>query len=286
MADLSTWLDNAGTMAKAGVQGPLIADGAMGTLLFTLGLPPGSCLEEAVLTRPELIAQVHGEYLAAGARLLLTHTFGGNRMRLKTYGLAERAGEINRQATTLLRKLANDRARVAGDIGPTGVKSGEASLSEVEAAYGEQAQALAQGGVEVFFLETFTNVTEIGIAIAACRRAAPYIPVMACVSPNPDGSLADGTGLEAWVARLNGAVDALGVNCFFGPAHAAPLISHIRGLTIKPLIFKPNAGLPMALEPRGFAAAMQTCVRAGANIIGGCCGTTPAFIRALLVTSF
>lgn len=286
MADLSTWLDNASTMAKAGVRGPLIADGAMGTLLFTLGLPRGSCLEEAVLTRPELIARVHGEYLAAGARLLLTHTFGSNRIRLKAFGLAERAGEINRKAATLLRELANGHARVAGDIGPAGVKNGEASPSEVEAAYGEQAQALAQGGAEVFFLETFTNVTEIGIAIAACRRAAPDIPVMACVSPNPDGGLADGTGLEAWVARLNGAADALGVNCFFGPAHAAPLISSIRGLMIKPLIFKPNAGLPTALEPRGFAVAMQVCVQAGADIIGGCCGTTPEHIRALLLTSF
>jgi homocysteine S-methyltransferase len=273
---MSTWIGET----------PLLADGAMGTRLLAMGWPAGGCLEEAIFTRPELVRQVHADYLAAGSRLLLTHTFGANRARLQAFGLAERTAAINRQATALLKETIGGRARIGGDIGPAGLKPGECTPGELTAIFVEQALALAAAGVEAFFLETFTNVAEIGLAIAACRQAAPDLPVIACVSPAKNGSLADGSRLEAWAWVLDQQADALGVNCYFGPEEAAGLIARLRALSRKPLVLKPNAGLPSALSPADFARTLAHSIAAGARIVGGCCGTGPEHIRALGLTFF
>ena len=275
---------------------PLVADGATGTLLFSRGIPQRACLDELVLSRPDLVGTIHREYLAAGADLIETATFGANRVRLAGWGLGELAARMNRRAAQLAREardVAGRDALVAGSVGPLGRPAhGDLGLGEVEAraAFREQLDGLLEGGVDLLVLETFHDLDQLLLAISEIR-AATGLPIVASMTFGEELGLADGRTPEEAAALLAGAgVDALGVNCGVGPSASLDALGRIdarrHGL---PGSFMPNAGLPKRIEgqfvyaanPAWFGEVVPAAIAAGARIVGGCCGTTPAHVAAM-----
>ncbi len=271
---------------------PLLADGAMGTLLFSRGVPQRAALDELVRTRPDLIGAIHREYLAAGADVIETATFGANRHRLAPYGLADQAGRLARRGAQIAREARDVAGRdvlVAGSIGPLGAPTREIlHLDEaaVRAAFREAIDGLLEGGVDLFQFETFSVLDHLRLAIDEARRAAD-LPVVALLTFGEELELPDGT-TPAEAARTIDTldVDVVGVNCGAGPQGCLDALSTMGGSRLAIL---PNAGLPQrvegqfvyAAEPDYLAAMMPRFVAAGAVIIGGCCGTTPAHIAAM-----
>ena len=277
--------------------GPILADGAMGTMLFAAGLQFGDPPEVWNLSQPEVVRRIHRGYLEAGSRIVMTNTFGGNRLRLRLHGLHERVDELNRTAAILLRSevdAAGGRALVAGDIGPTGeIMAPLGTLSDEEAVevFAEQAAALIAGGVDVIWIETMSHLSEIRAAIQGVRQVSPGIPVIATMTFDTRGHTMMGVSPEQAVTSLAGwGVDAIGGNCGNGPDELLPVIERMRAAAPDvTLVAKSNAGIPELVDlqavyradPATMAEAALDFRAAGARIIGGCCGNTPAHLQAM-----
>ena len=275
---------------------PLVADGATGTLLFSRGIPQRACLDELVLSRPDLVGTIHREYLDAGADIVETATFGANRFRLAGWGLGNLAARMNRQAARLAREardVAGREALVAGSIGPLGRPAhGDLGIgdSAARAAFREQLDGLLEGGVDLLILETFHDLEQLLLAIGEIRPATG-LPIVASMTFGEELGLADGRGPEAAAALLAAAgVDALGVNCGVGPSASLDALARLDpGSHGLPGSFMPNAGLPQRIEgqfvyaadPAWFGEVVPLALAAGARIVGGCCGTTPAHVAAM-----
>ena len=274
--------------------GPMLADGAMGTLLFSRGIPQRAVLDELVRTRPELIGAIHREYLAAGSDLIETATFGANRVRLGPYGLGDQAGRLARRGAQLAREAREVAGRdvlVAGSIGPLGAPTREIlhlDDNAVRAAFRETIDGLLEGGVDLFWFETFSLIDHLAIAIAEARAAAADLPIVALLTFGEDVVLADGTepGKAAVALAVAADVDVIGVNCGAGPVGCLEALSAL-GEAGRAIL--PNAGLPQRIEgqfvyaagPDYFGRMVGDMIDAGAVIIGGCCGTTPDHIAAM-----
>ncbi len=273
----------------------LLADGAMGTLLRDRGVPASACLDEQNLSNPDLVRSAHEEYLTAGAEIIETNTFGANRLRLRSFGLAERVREINARGVELAREAMRDRhqAFVAGAIGPVGVGlagGGDITLKQARRAFVEQAQALTEAGADLVVLETFATLAEAREAVAAVREVARELPIVALITFQRDGRTWTGEEPGEVARELhNSGADVVGVNCVAGPQAALDIIEEMAKATKVKLAALPNAGNPRVTErevtypvtPRVFAEYVPRFVGAGCVIVGGCCGTTPEHIAAM-----
>ena len=281
-------------------QGPVLADGAMGTELYARGIFINRCYDELNLSQPELVRDVHRAYLQAGAEVIETNTFGANSFRLARHGFGERVRDINLAGARLARQTAaNEAAKkaadvwVAGSVGPLGVRIeplGRTSLEEARAAFREQIAALAEGGVDLIMLETFGYLEELHQALLAARDAAPRIPVVAMVTIDEDGICLDGAVPETFGAKIaDWGADVVGCNCSVGPVAMLEALERVRAVTSLPLAAQPNAGMPRDVEgrnlylcsPEYMASYARKFAAAGIRLVGGCCGTTPEHIRAM-----
>jgi len=280
--------------------GTVLCDGAMGTMLYSSGVFINRCYDELNVTQPETVRAVHQQYLQAGAEVIETNTFGANAFRLEHYGLREKVREFNlagaaiaRQTVEAMLEKQGSEAFVAGAVGSLGVRLaplGKVTLEDARAAFAEQIAALAEGGVDLLIGETMMSVDEAEQAVLAAREVAPQLKIAVMMTVNEDGNCLDGTSPEEAAERLTviGA-DAVGCNCSSGPAIVLSVIERMRKVTKLPLVAMPNAGLPTSIEgrhiylttPEYMASFTRKAVRAGANWVGGCCGTTPAHIRAM-----
>jgi len=275
-------------------QSPVLCDGAMGTLLYDKGIFINRCYDELNLSQPDLIREIHHEYLQAGAEIIETNTFGANSFRLSRHSLAGRVHDINVAGAKLARETAKSfSAWVAGSVGPLGIRIeplGKISLEEARNAFREQIAGLAEGGVDLLILETFGYIEEIHQAILAARDINPNLPVVAQVTIDEDGNCLDGSTPEAFTPRLEEwSADVIGCNCSVGPVAMLDGIERIRALTTRPLAAQPNAGIPRSVEgrniylcsPEYMASYARKFVAAGVRLVGGCCGTTPDHIRVM-----
>jgi homocysteine S-methyltransferase len=276
--------------------GPLLADGAMGTLLFSRGIPQRAVLDDLVATRPDLIGAIHREYLDVGADIIETATFGANRVRLAPHGLADRAGRLARRGAQLAREARDVAGRdvlVAGSIGPLGPPTREILHlpgDAVRAAFRETIEGLLEGGVDVFWFETFGHIDHLAIAVEEARSVANDLPVISLLTFGEDVDLPDGTRAGPAAAALAGRVDVdvIGVNCGAGPVGCLEALVAMEG---RGKAILPNAGLPQRIEGQFVYAAgpdylgrmVGDMLDAGAAIVGGCCGTTPDHIAAMRV---
>jgi homocysteine S-methyltransferase len=279
---------------------PLLADGAMGTVIYARGVFINRCYDELNLSDPGLILSIHEEYLQAGADIIETNTFGANRIRLARHGLADKVAAINaagvrlaRQAVDHLRDKQAGEAWVAGSVGPLGVRLeplGKTGLDEARAAFAEQIGALAEAGVDLLILETMPALNEAREALAAAHEVAPDLPVLALVTVDDESNCLDGSSPAQAAALLTEwGASAVGVNCSTGPSTALTAIEAMHAATSLPLVAMPNAGLPRAVEgrniylcsPEYMAEFTRKAIAAGVQLVGGCCGTTPNHIRAM-----
>src|SRR5579862_6816880 len=279
---------------------PVLADGAMGTVLYARGIFINRCYDELNLSDPNLILSVHEEYLQAGAEILESNTFGANRFRLTRHGLGGKVAEINaagvriaREAVAHLKEKQAGDAWVAGSVGPLGVRLepfGKTGLEEARAAFAEQIRALAEARVDLLVIETMPALNEAREALLAARETAPDLPVLVMVTVDDESNCLDGSSPEQAAALLTEwGASAIGVNCSTGPVTVLTAIEAMRSATTLPLAAMPNAGMPRAIEgrniylcsPEYMASFARKAIAAGAQIIGGCCGTTPNHIRAM-----
>jgi 5-methyltetrahydrofolate--homocysteine methyltransferase len=289
--------DGARWRTLLGTPGPILADGAMGTILFEAGLASGDSPERWNVERPDVIRGIHRAYRAAGSRILLTNTFGGNRFRLALHGLDTRVAEFNEAAARLAAEVAHapgSRAVVAGDIGPSGgilAPLGDLERADAVKAFAEQAAALRAGGVDVFWIETMSALEEIDAALEGVRQAGPGVPVVITLSFDTHGHTMMGVNPEQAAKELTAlGVAAVGGNCGLGPAELLPAMAAMRAFAPDALLVaKPNAGLPVLEDGRavyrGSPGEMADFARrlsaAGVRIVGGCCGSTPEHLRAM-----
>ncbi len=272
----------------------MLCDGAMGTLLYSKGIFINRCYDELNLSQPELIRNVHHDYLQAGAEIIETNTFGANSVRLARHSLASHVRDINMAGAHLAHEAAKSFAGfVAGSVGPLGIRIeplGKTSFEEARNAFREQIAALVEGGVDLLMMETFGYVEELHQAVLAAREVDAKIPIVAQVTIDEDGICLDGSDPEAFAARLTEwNVDMLGINCSVGPVAMLDAIERVRAATSLPLAAQPNAGMPRSVEgrniylcsPEYMASYAEKFVDAGVQLVGGCCGTTPDHIRAM-----
>jgi homocysteine S-methyltransferase len=272
----------------------LVADGAMGTMLYAKGVFINRCYDELNLSLPALVRDVHQEYVRVGAEILETNTFGANRKRLGAFGFAEKVKLINHAGVRIAREAARDQAFVAGAVGPLGIRLeplGPTSFEEARSIFREQIAALVEAGVDLLMLETFRDTNEIREAILAAREVAgPDLAIIAQLSIEDDGSLRDGTSTQDFTERLNEwPVDVIGLNCSSGPKVMLETIEKMVAFTTKPLSAMPNAGLPATVEgrnlylcsPEYMAQYARRFLMAGVRVVGGCCGTTPEHIKEI-----
>lgn len=275
-----------------GSDGVYVFDGAVGTRLYDKGIYINRSYDELNLTAPELVREVHEEYVRAGADIIETNSFGATYHKLKPYGLDSKVREINLESARIARAAAGDKAFVAGAIGPLGVRIepfGPTSFDEAKELYKTQAEALLEGGVDLFVLETFSGLPEIEQAIRAVREVCD-LPVAAQMTIQMDGNTLYGSSPEVFTAKLDElGVDIIGLNCGMGPNHVLTALEKMRVLTGKCLSAQPNAGLPRDVQGRQFymgspeymATFAKRFVQAGARFVGGCCGTTPTHIKLI-----
>jgi 5-methyltetrahydrofolate--homocysteine methyltransferase len=277
--------------------GVALADGAMGTMLFDQGLESGGSPELWNVEHPERVASVHRGYLRAGAEVILTNTFGGNRFRMALHGLEGRVAELNLAAARLARaevEAAGGTAVVAGDIGPSGgilEPLGDLAFEAAAAGFAEQARALVEGGVDVVWIETMSDLEEMRAAIEGVRSAAPRLPLLTTMTFDTRGHTMMGVSPEQAVEALSGwGAAAVGGNCGNGPDEIVGVIDKMhRRLPEVRLVAKANAGIPMWKEgraaygasPQDMAAYAGSVAEAGAWLIGACCGSTPAHLQAI-----
>ncbi len=264
----------------------------MGTMLYAKGVFINRSFEALNLSQPDLVAELHREYVRAGADVLETNTFGANRVKLGNFGLAESLREINVAGARLARQAARDQVFVAGAIGPLGIRIepwGRTGVDEAVALFREQAEVLAEGGVDLFILETFRDINEIGAAIDAIR-AVSDLPIVAQMTTEEDGNSLDGTPPEEFVPALDRkGVAVIGVNCSVGPAPMLETIERMARVSDTRLSAQPNAGKPRDIEGRNIylsspeyvASYARRFVQRGVRLVGGCCGTTPEHIRQI-----
>jgi methionine synthase / methylenetetrahydrofolate reductase(NADPH) len=270
----------------------LLCDGAMGTMLYSKGVFLNRSFDGMNLTQPDLVAEVHQGYLRAGADVLETNTFGANHVKLGNFGLADKARAINVQAVRIARHVAREEAYVAGSIGPLGIRIepwGKTGVDEALEYFREQAAALVEGGVDLFVLETFSDLNEIGAAIDAVRSVCD-LPVVAQMTIEEDGNSLDGTPPEVFAPALEArGAQLIGVNCSVGPAPMLETIERIAGVTRARLVAQPNAGKPRQIEgryiylcsPEYMASYARRFILKGVRMVGGCCGTSPEHIRLM-----
>ncbi|MEO5858608.1 MAG: bifunctional homocysteine S-methyltransferase/methylenetetrahydrofolate reductase [Pyrinomonadaceae bacterium] len=269
-----------------------VFDGAVGTRLYDKGVYINRSYDELNLTAPDLVREVHEEYIKAGADIIETNSFGATRHKLQPYGLEEKIKEINVAAAKIAREAVGDKALVAGAIGPLGIRIepfGPTSFDEAKDLYREQVEGLLEGGVDLFILETFSELPVIEQAIRAVRELSD-LPIVAQFTIQMDGNTTFGTSPEMFTARLDELdVDVIGLNCGMGPNHVLTALEKMRSVTTKPLSAQPNAGLPRDVQGRQFymgspeymAEFSRRFVQAGAKFVGGCCGTTPTHIKLI-----
>jgi methionine synthase I (cobalamin-dependent) len=278
------------SLLQALTAAPRVADGAMGTALFDRGFPFERCYEELTISRPDVVLSVHAGYVDAGAEILETNTFGANRVRLGHHGLDMHVLELNRSAVHLARAAARDRGHVVGAMGPTGlVDFTGTTATAARDAFQEQAAALFAGGVDGIALETMQHPGEIALAVSAVRDVAPGVPLLVMVAIDERLAAVEGTPLDVLGARIRDlGADALGINCGPGPDVALAGLSHLRSLGL-PLVAMPSAGLPKKVgdrweydsPPARFADFARKALDLGARLVGGCCGTRVAHVRAM-----
>ena len=275
--------------------GVVLCDGAMGTVLCDRGVSIDRCLDERNLSRPEMIAAVHAEYLRAGAEVVETNTFGANAIRLERHGLREKVREINLAGVRIARECVaqstGSEALVAGAVGPLGVRLG---VEEARDVFAEQIGVLAEGGrgvgVDLLLVETMMSLAEAGAAIRAAQEVAPGVRLVVMMTVDAAGNCLDGATAEMAAERLTElGADAVGCNCSDGPESVLRAVERMRAVTHLPLAAMPNAGLPRsvggrnvyAVSPEEMAEFAQRAIGAGASLIGGCCGTSPEHTRAM-----
>jgi homocysteine S-methyltransferase len=280
-------------LTEAIASGPLLIDGAMGSLLYERGVLHTRSYDELNLAQPELVRKIHQDYVAAGADVIETNTFGANRIALARHGLVDQIHQINRAAIELARSAAGDRAYVAGAVGPTGVKFGIATQTErrlARFALAEQIDTLVLAGADAIVLETFTSILEMEEAIHVARERGPKVPVFAMMMFDGQGRSDGGLGPAEIADRLIAAgADVVGGNCGLGPAELYQVVTGMVGRG-KPVIAQPNAGLPASVEgrtlyvanPEHFGVFARRMLKSGVRLVGGCCGTTPEHTRAML----
>jgi len=271
-----------------------VCDGAMGTMLYAKGIFLNRSFDELNLTQPDLVADVHQAYVRAGSDVIETNTFGANRVKLGAFGLAERVSEVNTQGARIARHAARENAYVAGSLGPLGIRIepwGKTGVDEAEEYFREQARALHEGGVDLFVLETFRDVNEIGAAIRAVRSVCP-LPIVAQVTTEEDGNSLDGAAPESFVPQLEQlGASLVGVNCSVGPAAMLETVERMGRVASVPLSAQPNAGRPREIEgrniylssPEYMASYARRFIGQGVRLVGGCCGTTPEHIRHIKI---
>ena len=274
-------------------EGTVILDGATGSNLRASGMPVGVCTEQWVLEHPAVLQDLQRAYVDAGSQIVYAPSFSANRLSLAMYGLEDKLAEMNRALVQLSRDAVGGRALVAGDMATCGKPvdvEGGVSYDELIEVYREQAQLLVDAGVDLIGLETMMGVTECSAAIEAIRSVCD-LPVMCTLTLDAVGAAYfDGDAEQAAQTLPALGADAIGVNCGQGPELYVSVIQWMRMHTDLPLIAKPNAGLPViqsdgsavyGMSPGKFAREMEKLKKAGANILGGCCGTTPEHIRML-----
>ena len=284
--------------------GTVLCDGAMGTMLYARGVFINRCYDELNLSQPDLVREIHAEYLQAGAEVIETNTFGANAYRLEEHGLKDKVREINlagvrlaRECVEQIREKQASEAFVAGSIGPLGVRLeplGKVGLDEALAAFEEQIRALVEGGsgvgADLLIIETMTSLAESEQAIRAARNVAPDVRVVVMMTVDEEGNCLDGSSAETAAEKLTEwGADAIGCNCSAGPVTVLSVIERMKLVTAKPLAAMPNAGIPRAVDgrtiyltsPEYMASFAKKAVRAGATFVGGCCGTTPSYTRAM-----
>jgi homocysteine S-methyltransferase len=272
----------------------IVADGAMGTMLYSRGIFINRCFDELNLSAPDMVRQIHQEYAKAGAEILETNTFGATRQRLAAFGFADKLKAINQAGVRLAREAAKQTAFVAGAIGPLSVRIeplGPTSFAEARESFREQIDALLEAGVDLLIFETFGNLGELREAVMAANAATGgEIPVIAQVTIDDFGHLPGGTDTETFTREMDSwPVDAIGLNCSVGPKATLETIERMLEFTTKPLSAMPNAGLPMRVEgrnmylcsPEYMAQYARRLLWAGVKIVGGCCGTTPEHIKLI-----
>jgi 5-methyltetrahydrofolate--homocysteine methyltransferase len=272
---------------------PVILDGAWGTQLQRRGLPVGGCPDEWNLSHPEKVEEVARAYVEAGSQIILTNTFGSNAVTLERYGLADRVEAINRAGVEISRRAAAGRAKVFASIGPSGVMlmMGDKTPDQLRMAFAVQAEALAQAGADGLVIETMSDPAEALLALEAAK--ATGLPVAVCMTfdsgKNRDRTMM-GTTPEHAAEQLTAAgADVIGANCGAGPETYVQICRRLKSATDRPIWIKPNAGLPEVVNGQtiyrlscdDFASYVPQLIDAGASFIGGCCGTTPEFIRAI-----
>ncbi len=270
----------------------VLFDGATGTRLYELGVFLNRCFDELNLSAPATVEQVHRGYVDVGVDVVETNTFGANPVKLGKHALGDRLEEINLAGATIARTVAGDDVLVAGAIGPLGIRIepwGPTSVDEAAEMFGRQADALARGGVDLFSVETFYDLGELEAAVRGIRRVSD-LPIVAQLTLEDDGNSLEGVAPERFGPRIAALpVDAVGVNCSVGPAAMLEAVERLAKVVTKPIIAQPNAGKPRVVEnrniylcsPEYLAVHVGRFVRAGARIVGGCCGTTPEHLRAM-----
>lgn len=280
-------------LAQMLLNGPVLTDGAWGTQLQARGLEQGASPDGWNLTHPDRVEEVPRAYIDAGSQVVLTNTFQANRLTLAGHGLDGKVREINVAGVEISRRACDGRARVFASMGPTGkmIFMGQTTEDELMQVFGEQARSLAEAGADALVIETMADVAEAKIALAAAKPTG--LPVVVCLVFDSGKDLDRtmmGTTVEKAVAELEAAgADVVGANCGQGAAGYIAICRRMRAVTQLPLWIKPNAGLPQyndgvvtyATGPDSFAEAVEQLIEAGANFVGGCCGTGPEFIRAV-----
>jgi methionine synthase / methylenetetrahydrofolate reductase (NADH) len=272
----------------------LVADGAMGTMLYAKGVFINRCYDELNLSTPDMVREIHQAYIKAGAEILESNTYGANRVRLAGFGLAEKLKAINQAGVKLAREAARDSAYVAGAVGPLGTHIeplGRISFAEARASFREQIDTLLEAGIDLLILETFANLDELREAIFAAREAAgPDLVIVSQVTIDDSGHLPGGMDTETFTRRLDEwPADVIGCNCSVGPKVMLETVEKMMGYSNKPVSAMPNAGQPSRVEgrniylgsPEYLAQYARRFLWAGVKIVGGCCGTTPEHIKLI-----
>jgi 5-methyltetrahydrofolate--homocysteine methyltransferase len=270
-----------------------LADGAWGTELDKLGCPAGFCREEWNITKPELVGQVAKSYVDAGSKIVLTNTFGANKFVLTKHGRGDKVAEFNRAGAAISKQAIAGKGHVFASIGPSGklLMMGEVTERELFEAFAQQAKALAEGGADALVVETMTDLNEATVAVRGAKTAG--IPVAASMTYDSGKdhtcTMMGTTPEQAAKALIEAGADIVGCNCGIGIDNYIKVAAKLRAVTDKPIWVKANAGMPEIVDgkviyrmtPQVFATKAKELASAGANIVGGCCGTSPEFIRGL-----
>lgn len=270
----------------------LVADGAMGTMLYRKGVFINHCFDALNVTRPELVRSVHEEYLAAGADLVETNTFGANRVRLLGYGYEDQVEDLNLAGARLAKEATGDRAFVAGSMGPIGLQgklAGNYTADDLVVIFGQQAGPLIDGGVDLIIIETMPGLSEMKAAIAGIREVDSEVPIVASMTFTEEGLTTSGETPEEVALGIVDEVQVVGANCSVGPKPMMDCLTRMGGSVDATLAAMPNAGLPQSVDgrliymasPEYFGKYAKRFVKAGVRLLGGCCGTTPDHVRCM-----